>query len=109
MQLSLVASRCTAHGWHSYVFQFVFALCVVWVGTVHSRNLSATDLKKTPTATFAVKYTSKMAGNAINGNVACELSARTHGPAEWWVLVEKEAADATSIAAGKAKGKGKAK
>ena len=50
-----------------------------------------------------------MAGNAINGNVACELSARTHGPAEWWVLVEKEAADATSIAAGKAKGKGKAK
>ena len=50
-----------------------------------------------------------MAGNATNGNVACELSARTHGPAEWWVLVEKEAADATSIAAGKAKGKGKAK
>ena len=80
-----------------------------FVGTVHSRNLSATDLKKTQTANFAVKYTSKMAGNATNGNVACELSARTHGPAEWWVLVEKEAADATSIAAGKAKGKGKAK
>ena len=31
-----------------------------FVGTVHSRNLSATDLKKTPTANFAVKYTSKM-------------------------------------------------
>ena len=31
-----------------------------FVGTVYSRNLSATDLKKTSTANFAVKYTSKM-------------------------------------------------
>ena len=45
-----------------------------------SVGLSATDLKKTPTANFAVKDTSKMTDNAINSNVACELSARTHGP-----------------------------
>ena len=47
--------------------------------------------------------------NAITGNVACELSARTHGPAEWWVIVEKEVAAATSIAPGQAKGTGKGK
>ena len=28
-------SRCTAQGWHSYVFQFVFALCVVWPSNHH--------------------------------------------------------------------------
>ena len=71
--------------------------------------VAATDLKKTPTANFAVKDTSKMTDNAINSNVACELSARTHGPAEWGVLAEKEAAAATSIAAGKVKGKAKGK
>ena len=80
-----------------------------FVGTVHSRNLSATDLKKVSTAKFVVKYTASMTDGAINGNVACELSARTHGPAEWWVLAEKEAAAATSIAAGKVKGKAKGK
>ena len=53
-----------------------------FVGTVHSRNLSATDLKKTQTANFAVKYTSKMAGNATNGNVASlVMSARLPSPA----------------------------
>ena len=52
-----------------------------------------------------VKYTASMTGGAINGNVACELSARTHGPAEWWLLVEKEIATATGSAAGKGKGK----
>ena len=76
-----------------------------FVGTVHSRNLSATDLKKVPTANLVVKYTANMTDGAINGNVACELSARTHGPAEWWLLVEKEAVSATSSAAGKGKGK----
>ena len=31
-------SRCTAQGWHSYVFQFVFALCVVWQVSLHLRS-----------------------------------------------------------------------
>ena len=72
-----------------------------------SRNLSASDLKKTPTANFVIKYTAKMTDGALNSSVACELSARTYGPAEWWVLVEKDAATATSSAAGKQKAKAK--
>ena len=65
------------HGWDSKNATGWF------MGIVQSRNLSATDLKKTPTADFVVKYTSKMTDGAINGNVACELSARTHGTKEW--------------------------
>ena len=76
-----------------------------FVGTVHSRNLSAPDLKKVPTANFVVKYTANITDGAIYGNVACELSTHTHGPAEWWLLVEKEAATATGSAAGKGEGK----
>ena len=60
-------------------------------------------------AETGVKYTAKMTDSALNGNVACELSARTHGPTEWWVLVEKDAATATSGAGSKGKGKGKGK
>ena len=80
-----------------------------FVGTVQSRNPSATDLKKTPTANFVIKYMSKITDGALNGYVACELSARTHGPAEWWVVVEKDATPAVGGAGSKGKGKGKAK
>ena len=80
-----------------------------FVGTVQSRNPSATDLKKTPTANFVIRYTSKMTDGELNGNVACELSARTHGPAEWWVVVEKDATPAVGSAGSKGKAKAKAK
>ena len=89
------------HGWDSNNATGWF------VGTVQSRNLSATDLKKTPTANFVMKYTAKMTDSALNGNVACELTARTHEPAEWWVLVEKDAATATSAARGRGRGRGR--
>ena len=79
-----------------------------FIGTVQSRNLSATDLKMTPTANFVVKYNSKTTGGAINGNVACELSARTHGPNEWWVMVENGAVP-KPVVGGNGKGKGKGK
>ena len=92
------------HGWDSKNATGWF------MGIVQSRNLSATDLKKTPTADFVVKYTSKMTDGAINGNVACELSARTHGPKEWWVMVEKCASAVPAVAVvSNAKGKGDAK
>ena len=78
-----------------------------FVGNVHSHNPSATDLKKTPTANFVIKYTSKMTDGALNGNVACELSARTHGPAEWWVMVEKDATPAVGGAGSKGRGRRK--
>ena len=72
------------HGWDSKTATGWF------LGTVHSRNLSAADLKKTPSANFVVKYSTNLTNKALNGAVACELSARTHGPGEWWVVVEKE-------------------
>ena len=61
-----------------------------YTGTVHSRNLSTTDKKNTPTANFAVKYTSAKTDKKLNGSVACELTARTHGASVWWVLLQKE-------------------
>lgn len=58
-----------------------------YMGTVHSRSLSATDLKRTPAANFVVKYSKAITKNKnLVGCVACELTARTHGPGEWWVL-----------------------
>ena len=38
-----------------------------------------------------VKYSAKMTDKLLNGNVACELSARTHGVAQWWVEAVKTA------------------
>ena len=57
--------------------------------TVHSQSLSATDLMKTPTANFAIKYKSKETEKTLNGNVACELSEQLYGAAVWWVLLDK--------------------
>ena len=63
---------------------------VPWHGrTVHSQSLSATDLRKTPTANFVIKYKSKETEKPLNGNVACELSEQLYGAAVWWVLLDK--------------------
>lgn len=40
--------------------------------------------------------------------IACELSARTHGPNEWWVMVENGAVP-KPVVGGNGKGKGKGK
>ena len=32
----------------------------------------------------------EVTGGKLNGSVAHELSARTHGVAQWWVQVEKD-------------------
>ena len=37
-----------------------------------------------------VEYQAKLTDKKLVGKVFCELSARTYGSAEWWVLVEKE-------------------
>ena len=64
-----------------------------FMGTVHSRNLSASDLKQTPTANFVINYKTATTKNKnLNGKVATELTARTHGPGVWWVLLGKESA-----------------
>jgi len=71
-------------GWDSKAAQGWF------LGTAHSRGpFTKADLKRAPTANFVVKYSSKLTAKKLNGNVACELSMRTHGVAQWWVQVEK--------------------
>ena len=61
-----------------------------FIGTVHSRGVTATDLKHTPTANFVVKYKSASTDKKLNGCVSTELSRVKHGRAEWWVLLERE-------------------
>ena len=69
-----------------------------FMGTIHSRKLSPTDLKKTPSANFVVKYNKSITKNKhLHGCVACELSERTHGPSVWWVLVQKVGALAETV------------
>ena len=50
-----------------------------FIGTVHSRNVTPTDLKKAPTANFVVEYHAKLTDKKLNGKVSCELTERTHG------------------------------
>ena len=54
-------------------------------------------------------HATQSTGGAVDGKVACELTARTHGPSEWWVLVEKDGARAVDSTGGTGKGKAKAK
>ena len=46
------------------------------------------DLRQVPTANFVVRYAAQQTGGQLNGLVACELSPRTHGVDQWWVLLE---------------------
>ena len=60
-----------------------------YIGRVHSASISARDKSKTPAANFVVKYTARHTNNALNGNVACELSLRMYGVGKWWMLLGK--------------------
>ena len=61
------------------------------MGTVHSRKPTAKDLEMNESANFVVKYKKSVTKlKDLNGNVACELTARTHGASVWWVLLHKE-------------------
>ena len=60
-------------------------------GTVHSRNVTATDLRRAPTANFVVKYKPKDTGKTLNGCAATELSVEKYGLKEWWVVLERVA------------------
>ena len=78
-----------------------------FVGTVHSTTISASDLKKTPTANFVVEYVARLTDKKLVGKVACELSERTYGPCEWWVLVEREGGNAAGPSSSAANGRGR--
>lgn len=60
-----------------------------YIGTIHSTTISVRDKQKTPHANFVVKYTNQRTNNNLQGNVACELSARNYGADKWWVLLKK--------------------
>ena len=51
--------------------------------------MTQTDLKKTPTANFVVKYSPKDTDKKLNGFEACELSRAEYGPEKLWVLLER--------------------
>ena len=78
-----------------------------FLGTVQSSTAPPRDLKKTPTANFVVEYHKKLTLNKLAGKVSCELSARTYGTEEWWVLVEREEGGAEPRPAASGRGRGK--
>ena len=69
------------HGWDDGVRHGWF------VGRVVRSGVTPGDLRQVPTANFVVRYAAKQTGGELNGLVACELSPRTHGVDQWWVLL----------------------
>ena len=64
-------------------------------GTVHSRKLSVTDLKNTPSANFVIKFKKSVTKDKnVDGCIASELTERTHGPRVWRILLQKRGAAA---------------
>ena len=70
-----------------------------FMGTIHSRKLSPTDLKKTPSANFVVKYNKSITKNKHPPSAVWHVSCRSarNGPSVWWVLVQKVGALAETV------------
>ena len=62
--------------------------CGWFVGRVAHDRVSARDKREVPTANYVVRYTHRQTNGLIDGLVACELSARTYGASQWWVLLK---------------------
>ena len=95
-----IVEECPPLGTETEMQEFIGKMVVVgwdskvatgwFLGMVHSRGpFTKANLKNVPTANFVVKYTNSLTGKKLHGNVACELTARTHGAQQWWVQVEK--------------------
>jgi hypothetical protein len=58
-----------------------------------------------------LEYHAKLTDKKLVGKVSCELSGRTYGASEWWVLVEKEgpgpAGPGPSSSAARGRGRGR--
>jgi len=68
--------------------------CTGWfVGRVARNRVTTRDRRGVPTANYIVRYTAKQTNGKINGLVACELSVRTYGHSQWWVLLQRSGAD----------------
>ena len=76
-------SRCTAQGWHSYVFQFVFALCVVWGPTLlqgKARLARAARRSAGPMVQHVYAEVSSRPGGRGADDARVEIEARSHLP-----------------------------
>ena len=80
-QRRALVGRRLLHGWDDGVRHGWF------VGRVVRSGVTPGDLRQVPTANFVVRYAAKQTGGELNGLVACELSPRTHGVDQWWVLL----------------------
>ena len=81
-QRRALVGRRLLHGWDDGVRHGWF------VGRVMRSGVTPGDLRQVPTANFVVRYAAQQTGGELNGLVACELSPRTHGVDQWWVLLE---------------------
>ena len=63
-----------------------------FVGRVAHNRVTARDKREVTTANFVVRYSAKQTNGQIDGLVACELSARTYGASQWWVLLQHSGA-----------------
>ena len=63
-----------------------------FVGRVAHNRVTTRDRRGVPTANYIVRYTAKQTNGQIDGLVACELSARTYGDSQWWVLLQRSGA-----------------
>ena len=59
-----------------------------FVSRRHAVVRHSSDKREVPTANYVVRYTPKQTNGLIDGLVACELSARTYGASQWWVLLQ---------------------
>ena len=80
-QRRALVGKMLLHGWDDGVRHGWF------VGRVVRSGVTPGDLRQVPTANFVVRYAAKQTGGELNGLVACELSPRTHGVDQWWVLL----------------------
>ena len=85
-QRSLVG-KMILYGWEDYERTGWF------VGRVAHNRVTARDKREVATANFVVRYTATQTDGQIDGLVACELSARTYGASQWWVLLQHSRAD----------------
>ena len=63
-----------------------------FVGRVAHNRVTARDKREVTTANFVVRYSAKQTNGQLDGLVACELSARTYGASQWWVLLQHSGA-----------------
>ena len=80
-QRRALVGKMLLHGWDDGVRHGWF------VGRVVRSGVTPGDLRQVPTANFVVRYAAKQTGGELNGLVACELSPRTHGVDQWWMLL----------------------